>query len=253
MIAAPIPIFGRMPILGFAIKRLKRQGVRPLFIVSRNKDKRLCQHYKADYIEYRNKPIGAKWNAGFRAVREWDPEAVLYIGSDDWISDNWVPTLLPKLKKVDMIGVRGVWYYHRSYGIEGNPNWVDSLGAYTEQLCHWKGYGEDRDDEPIGGGRLISAEILDEFNWEPFDPDGTHNMDWNMFNKVLDAGGTVGIHEPHDIKLMSISSDIWSSMNDYHKMYEESIPVKYVKQFLKKYFKEGLELWNVNGVYSHLK
>ena len=246
MIVAPLPIWHRMAILPYAIRRLKRQGIKPLCICSRIQDKDLCARYDADFIMVKNEPLGRKWNAGFEWARSFNPEAVIFLGPDDWVSDNYLDVMLPQLEHYEMVGIPDVYFLHRYYNAGPLPT---SLKKPESVLIHWPGYRDERYTEPIGGGRLLSPKVLDYISWKPFHNDGNKNMDWNMFNAVLEVGGRVHVHREGDVKLLAISSDLWKSMSDFELMRTKSVLVEHPSVFLAEHFPEANETWNIRGNY----
>jgi hypothetical protein len=43
----------------------------------------LVKAFDADYVPHKNKPLGAKWNAGLRRARSHNPDALVILGSDN--------------------------------------------------------------------------------------------------------------------------------------------------------------------------
>lgn len=246
MIVAPVPILGRKALFPWTCHRLIQMGIIPLCIVESNKERYLCERYNWPVKQVRHMALGQKWNIGFEWARAYDPHAVLYVGSSDWVSDNWIDTLYPLLEDYDMVGAKGVHFYHRVYG--AGP-YARSLKEPIHSVGYWKGYTEDREGESAGGGRLLSKRILELIDYKPFRDENYHNMDYNMMYKVATHGGRIYTYDRQDIKGLAISTDLWGNM---HK-FEDIDEIKDPEKFLEKYFPEALELWNVDGVYSQIK
>ena len=85
-------------------------------------------------------------------------------------------------------------------------------------------------------------------NFKPFRDENFHNMDYNMLYSVMNHGGRVYTYEGDEVKGLAVSTDLWSSMHEYNLAEKE----KDINGFLTKHFPEGLELWNVDGVYSQI-
>ena len=117
-------------------------------------DKEVCKKAGASWVEYKNKPLGEKWNVGFLKAKDYNPDAVLYVGSSDWVSDNWIEVTAPFLDKFDIVGKTDFNMLH--YGKE-------------RKVVHWTGYqtGSWREHEPIGIGRMLSAKFMEKVNWQP--------------------------------------------------------------------------------------
>jgi len=247
MIVAPVPIHGRMALWPWTIHRLTEIGVTPLCIVDRDQERYLAEKYGWPVKQVKKMPLGQKWNIGFRWAEKYNPEAVLYVGSSDWVSENWIDFFLPMLKQYDMVGVKGIHHLHRAYFTKPFPN---TLKHFIQRLGYWSGYTGERAGESCGGGRMLSSRILDKIGWSPFDDTGVHNMDCNMLNAVKDKGGKVFTYDGNEVKGLSISSDLWPNMHDFTR--DISFEIFEVGEFLKNNFKTGLELWNVDGVYSQI-
>ena len=157
MIVAPIPILGRKALFPWTLHRLVNSGITPLCIVESDKDRRVVEYYKLPVKQVKSMPLGKKWNIGFQWAREYDPQAVLYLGSGDWVEDDWVDKMYPHLEEYDMVGERGIYFMHRKYNTSSHAH---SLKDFTQKIVHWAGYTGDRSGESIGAGRLLSYRIL---------------------------------------------------------------------------------------------
>ena len=65
IITAPIPVFGRFPLVRLTISRLKRQGVIPIILGHENEANEIAKEFDCEFISISNDPLGTKWNAGF--------------------------------------------------------------------------------------------------------------------------------------------------------------------------------------------
>ena len=246
MIVAPVPILGRKALFPWTIHRLRKNNITPLCLVETNKERMLCERYQLPVKQVKPMTLGQKWNIGFQWARDYNPHAVLYVGSGDWVSDNWIDFFYPYLEEYDMIGVKGIHFYHRMYRIRPYGR---SLSLPEEFLGYWEGYEGDREGESCGGGRMLGRRILELMDYKPFRNENFHNMDYNMLYSVMNNGGRVFTYDGDEVKGLAVSSDLWSSMHEFNIAEEE----KSVKKFLTKHFPEGLELWNVDGVYSQIE
>ena len=200
MIVAPIPVNGRRPLLKYTISRLQAQGVQVICLGHDREDEYLCKSLGAEWIEHNNSPLGAKWNSGFMAAKKYNPTGVIFVGSSDWISDNYIAEAEEKIKQFDLVGKLGCHF-------------VDV--ADKIRLVNWTGYGiGPRSYEPIGIGRVLSSRFLDKINWQPFNNRLESGLDWHMWLKAIHADASVGIFDTDEIKLLSISTNKW---NNKHK------------------------------------
>jgi len=226
---AVIPIYGRLPLIKHTINRLyKKNGVDLVICIGETeREKILCESLNAVFAVYPNKPLGAKWNHGFKLAKAYYPESVLFVGSSDWLEDYYLETASKHLNEFDMIGTLGCYMLDlKDKGRE-------------KRLVHWPGYGAgEREEEPIGIGRLLSNRILDKIEWEPFDNKMDNSLDWQMWNKILKAGGKVKII---DAISMAISTDAWVNKHTFENHWINKYPSKRISevdQFCKQHFNE---------------
>lgn len=228
---AVIPAFGRYNLLRQTIKRLPIQSV---VIGHESRVEQICKETGAYFVPYPNTRLGEKWNAGFTAARQLKPDSVLFIGSSDWVSDNWIDECSKHLDEYDMIGKLGCHLLDISY-----PH-------YGMRLVNWHGYIDPRrKNETIGIGRVISSRVLDKMNWKPFDHTKDNSMDWQMYQQVLKHRGKIKIMGD-EIHSMALSTNLWPNKHQFQEHWKKRIPnsepiLKY-KPFLETWFKDSLTL-----------
>lgn len=230
-VVAVIPVRGRLPLLKHTIRRLyNANGVNHVICIGETFEEQMCCQYEgAQFIKHRNNPLGKKWNRGFIEAKLYDPDAVLFVGSSDWVSPNWVEETTKHLDKYDLIGKRDFQL-------------LDIGDKNTYRFCHWMGYEDKRRiDEPIGIGRILSARILDKMNWRPIQDDLNSSIDYSMYNRILGAGGKVKIVNDPGIHSLSISTYKWPNMHKFNDHYSNKLPSLRVPHFieiLNKYYPE---------------
>jgi len=212
-VVAVVACHGRLPLLKQTIQRLLiKNKVSAVVCVGSQEERQTCIDAGAMFIMHENRPLGKKWNAGFVAARELIPDALLFVGSSDWLSDNWLPLLLPYMKNYDLIG---------------KPDYTMMDISETIRMSHWVGYGPGpRETEPIGIGRLVSARILNKIGWRPFDDNRNNSMDYMMFNKVAEAKGKIGMVESDHLVALSISTNKWPNMHKFEDHWNDKVPSK---------------------------
>lgn len=211
-IVAVIPVHGRLPLLKQTIRRLyQKNGVFKVICVGSENEKALCESEDAEFILHENKPLGKKWNAGFMAAKKYNPDGCLFVGSSDWLSDNWIEYCSAYMD-YDMIGKPD--FYLIDYG--------DSYRA-----CHWSGYTDPRrSNEPIGIGRILSARILDKMAWQPMQDKLDSSLDWSMYQKVLSLNGKIKLITDSDIKSLSLSTNKWENKHQFSQHWTGKLPSK---------------------------
>ena len=202
IITAPIPVFGRLPLIRLTISRLKRQRVTPIILGHENEANDIAKEFDCEFISIDNDPLGNKWNTGFQASKNYNADAVIFMGSSDWCSDGYLERCKEHSKDFGMIGQLGCHFVDVS----------DQL-----RLVHWKGYKDPvRQNEPIGIGRFLNREFLDRINWTPFDPRLNSGLDWSMWLKAVKTNQEIGILEcDKSVQLLSISTDKWVNKHKF--------------------------------------
>jgi len=210
-VVAVVACHGRLPLLKQTIQRLlNKNKVSAVVCVGSQEERNTCTDAGAMFIMHENKPLGKKWNAGFVAARELMPDALLFVGSSDWLSDNWLDESLPYLGEYDMIG---------------KPDFYMLDIGTSLRSCWWSGYGKgERQYEPIGIGRIVSAKIMDSFDWKPFYEGANHSLDWQMYLKVRDNGGKMKLITGDHIKSLSISTNRWDNLHKFEDHWLNKVP-----------------------------
>lgn len=205
-VVAVIPVYGRKELVKHTIERLyNKNGVyRVICVGDQPIDERVCKNAGADWVRHKNNPLGAKWNAGFVAAKKYKPDACLFVGSSDWLSDNWLSEMTPLLKNYDLIGTPGCHFLH--------------IGE-DFKLCFWPGYKGRREGESIGIGRLISSKVLDKIQWKPFLETLDNSMDGSMIEKCTQVAANIHLVRNEKIKSLSISTDKWVNKHKFEDHY----------------------------------
>lgn len=230
-IAAVIAVHGRLPLLEHTIRRLyKKNKVDYVICVGGPEEESVCKYAGAIFIHHENKPLGKKWNAGFLEAKKLNPDACIFVGSSDWLSDNWLEYSC---------------LYVDQYDLVGKPDFYLLDIADTYRLCHWTGYVGERGSEPIGIGRILSRRILNRIDWKPFDDGLNKSMDFSMYHKVLSNEGKVMLIKTDEIKSLSISTDRWENMHKFEQHWTGVLPSTKIEDhnFLNKYFPEAYQIF----------
>lgn len=225
-IIAPIPVHGRFPLLRQTIKRLyERNGIYKVICIGDQKEaQEIASEEGAEWVNHPNSPLGSKWNAGFIAAKKYDPDGVVFVGSSDWLSDDYLPLAAKELDQFDVIGKLGCHFLDKS------------AGEY--KAVFWPGYGQGvRHDEPIGIGRILSSRILSKIGWQPFQPQLEASLDWSMWNKVKMAGAKIKILPYLTGELVSISTDKWTNKHSFNDHWSNRLPSQRIdaQQFILRY------------------
>jgi len=224
-VVVPIPVLGRFPLLRLTIKRLyeKNKVFKVILIGDELETKQIADEMDCEYVLSANKPLGFKWNNGFKAAKKYNPDAVLFAGSSDWISDDYIQIASQYLDRFDMIGKNGCHFIDKSKG--------------AMRLVWWAGYDPRQRNETIGIGRLLSGRILNKFNYMPFNNAFDHSLDYSMNLNIIRNKGKIKILEPNQGSLLSISTDKWGNKHNFNEHWNNTLPSEkmplqpFIKQF----------------------
>lgn len=159
--------------------------------VSRN----LAESFGFEYVETPNAPLFNKWNVAVQSAREWQPDYVMMMGSDDVMSAAMLKRYLAPMRSgFDFIGSIDWFFYDLKSG----------------RAIHWRGYTGDRRGKLCGAGRMLSRSLLDRLGWQPWQSqvDG-EGMDGTMMRRLLKIGRytTKAIHTNGELAV-DIKSDV---------------------------------------------
>jgi hypothetical protein len=241
-VIAAIPVHGRGILVEKTIERLlKINGCAEVVCAGDNRnDRKVCEAAGAIWVDHPNQPLGTKWNAAFLRAQELKADAVLFVGSSDWISKDWVQTSAQYLDQYGMTGKRGC-------------HLVD-FRKRKMRLVYWPGYKEglpnpkrasERANEPIGIGRMLSSTCLDAMGWKPFDDTQTNSLDWVMYQKVIAAGFKIKLMDDA-VHSMAVSCDLWPNKHIFEDHWNGRLPSERIAdadQFVSEHFSGVKELF----------
>lgn len=234
-IVACLAAHGRGPLLTHTIQRLihinKVDAV--ICAVTDSNDALICESAGAQVVIEKNHPLGRKWNAAFIAAQEHHPDAVLFVGSSDWVSEDWTRIYTSMLPHNGMIGSPGCHF-------------ADYHPSTQTRLVYWSGYAtglphgkraKERENEPIGIGRIISRQALDLMQWMPFNNEQDNSLDWTMYQKIIANKGEV-ICLRTAAEAVSISCHAWNNKHKFEEHWSNRLPsqkIKNLQQFHKQF------------------
>jgi len=107
-----------------------------------------------------NNPLSTKWNEGVKKLKDFDFDAMILLGSDDYIDEAFINYVSLNISKYEMIAFKDIYF---------------QSGGST---YYWGGYECAREGEPIGAGKVYAKSFL-------------HRIKYNLYptpiNKRLDA------------------------------------------------------------------
>ena len=140
------------------------------------KSRKIAESNGFKYLEHETLPLSKKWDSAVAFTKQFEPDAIVIVGSDDIIDAN---LLISLIKKIDegrlVVGIKDLYIY-------------DKKGKVVN---YWPGYGEesDRYGETIGLSRVISRNLLEMANfslWPDLEID--RSLDLSMTNRFIGFG-----------------------------------------------------------------
>lgn len=223
-IGVPIPVTeDRLPILKVVIRALKLQigcSCLPLVISDSYKVNMWCIENHIDHLFFSNEVLSKRWNAGFSWFKNKNVDYMLFLGSDDVLSDNWCITLIEYLNYTN----RNVVGSEKFYMLYVDHN--------ERKLCVWNGYKDYRKGFSVGAGRLITCLAMESINWTPFDGLASSGLDEQMQQKLAQNNLYIQTIYSDTITVMGVSSIFWKSKRNFMKQYNMQERITSVESFL---------------------
>lgn len=213
-VVAALAVYGRLPLLDHTIRRLYQKNGCYKVICSGSlpEDRQLAESLGAVWVHHDNRHLGGKWNAAFYKAKDFDPDAVVFVGSSDFISNNWFEIMKPYVDQYGFAGVPGSYMLDIRESIRG---------------IHWPGYAgcrPERANETIGVGRMLSRRLLDAIGWLPFKPILKRSLDYSMKNIAAAKGFHDYMVNDDRLKALSISTSHWSNFHQFEMHYDGRVP-----------------------------
>ena len=117
--------------------------------------KKLVESFGFEYFEVANEPLATKMNLPVQVASKWKPDYFMMLGSDDILHPDLFSHYLQvaKTKAPDFIGVLDFYFYD----------------TVSQKASYWGGYREAfRKGCTCGAGRMISFDLMQKWNFEPF-------------------------------------------------------------------------------------
>jgi len=174
-------------------------------------------------LEYRNKPLGAKWQFGASKSKVLNPDPLIILGSDDLLGKYFIRNICAEIERgYDFVGL--------------NRWWLHSEGQNTVFLLQYT-----VPNFPLGGGRAYSKKILEKLNYKVFDASKDKSLDdfgWHQSKKHGAKTLLISDCEKYGMNIISIKGD-WITMNSADRLLNAK-SVKTIKIFDKSKLKELL-------------
>lgn len=182
-----IPTHERKEITTTNMVLASRYGFEVVIVVS-NRDELL---YYSEFtwlhvIMAPNNPLGAKFQAGLDYCKNFDPDCIIPLGSDDLLSINFK------------------WYTEHGKNFTGFKQWY----VWSNQTLYNLEYLAE---QPLGGGRIFPKVLLKILDYKLFDTTKNRLLDDYAWNKIKDKYGQRIINEPH---ILAVKGN-WEVINKF--------------------------------------
>lgn len=169
------------------------------------------------YIEIPNEPLAAKVNATTYACKNLGVDYVLCLGSDDIMTPELLNEYAIHMRNgVDFIGVTDFYFYDTVSG----------------KSLYWGGYTEPyRKGHTAGAARALSARLLRQWDWMPWENKDSHVLDKSMQDKLKVTPHTIHTFSMKEKNLFALDIKSETNMTPFAKWNNsEFIDTKIIKE-----------------------
>jgi hypothetical protein len=207
-----IPMYKRHDVLNKAIESIKEQTIKSKIVLFPSFINDLNYAIKSGlyFCFCPNNPLSYKYNYTSNYCKIYNPEAYLFMGSDDILTKYWIESCLKYIQNYDVIGKT----YHYIYNLEDEKKYKNE-------------YKDDREgiDERlkgkyfIGTGRMISGDFLRKIDYNVFDFNDIKYLDYKSQIKLLDKGARFYNIDKEHGDIICIKGK-WECITDIKKYFE---------------------------------
>lgn len=213
-------IWGRQSIVEVNLRLLAMQNCQIVVVCSINEDSNFVRGLKLPNIHIvttSNNPLGKKWQFGVDHARTLGANPVIILGSDDFLSANFIEKACELSKYHDFVFFDN-WFIH----------------AQKEQKNYFLKYNMIKYGKPpLGSGRVYSERFLERHNWALFDT----GKDWHLddFAYFTMKSEDKILLNPTGMNILAVKGS-WDTMNSLDKILSsDSIDWSHEKQ-IDQYF-----------------
>lgn len=140
---------------------------------SEDEAERISNHFGMEYNYADNMPLGSKANIRIEYARTLKPDAVLFLGSDDFINIDLIRYYIKKLDEgFEEIAPMDIYYIDS----------INKVSAYSP------GYVNHRIGESLAVGRCLKASVLDKLGWKLWNPAVHKGIDGSSRDAIAIVG-----------------------------------------------------------------
>jgi glycosyltransferase involved in cell wall biosynthesis len=195
-----IPTHNRINITTININLLLSQAFEVVIVVSTRSELLYYSEMPVHVVMAPNNPLGAKFQAGVDYAKNFDPDCMITLGSDDLLSNSFKSFCeLPSIVEVRC-------GFLKSDGLISFTGFNQWYIRSNRTLYHLEYLAE----QPLGGGRIFPKVLLKILDYKLFDTTKNRLLDDHAWNKIKDKYGQRIINEPH---ILAVKGD-WPVMNE---------------------------------------
>lgn len=182
-------------------RRFQSHGVATRLIVAGSEPAhaKLARQHGAVWLRRRNDPLGAKWNATTEAAAKLGTDAVLILGSDDFLSDAIVDRYVQHLHDGWLyLGLGGIYFYEPT---------THRLALYQLPIARTA----SKHGAPIGAGRLMLIKLLESVRFRPWQDGLNRRLDASMTHHCqLPAARLIRVGPGMEALDVKTAANLWS-------------------------------------------
>jgi len=155
----------------------------------------LCTQYSADIALHDNQHLGDKWNVALSLCKDWKPDYVLIMGSDDLVAPELILWYQREMHAgTDFFGVPDLFFHDTRTGQAVYFSYPPSKGR------------------SVGAGRMISAQALEACEWHLWPYAASSSLDLACQERLETKGIQMRVCHVHRGMIIDLKSDtnIWN-------------------------------------------
>lgn len=160
----------------------------------------LLNQFVSGIAKVPNWPLSNKWNMAIQALRNIDFDAVIILGSDDYIDLNTYSFIQKNMNGNDVIGFTDI-YFEKS-----------------GRFYYWEGYSNYRTGEPIGAGRVYSKSFLEKIEYNLYPHVKNKGLDLMAWGQVIKHNAKRSIYSIKENGLTLVDVKNGGNMNSLEKL-----------------------------------
>jgi len=150
----------------------KKFDVIPLVVGTEGEFRADCGKRGILYVDHENRPLGSKWNKGMQAMKDLPVTNIMILGSDDFVSDDFIEHSLTFAEDKDFCGCMDLYMFSANRHRSG---WA---GFFYFAYQGWM----------VGPGRCYSRELMDKLKWSPWGVARNSGLDGSIAKNIKNLG-----------------------------------------------------------------